>query len=155
MAEQGNEGPQFSLERIYVKDVSYEAPAVPAVFTQQLSPQLNIQIGITHNALGAAPDVYEVVLAVTASAKHGDKTIFLVEIHQGGLFRIAGVAGDALAKTLEIACPYILLPFAREAVNDFVSKGGFPQLLLNPINFEALYEQKRAAMKQAAPAAQH
>lgn len=155
MAEQGKEGVQFSLERIYIKDASYEAPSVPVAFTQQLSPQLNIQIGITHGALSEPKGVYEVVLAVTASAKTGDKTIFLVEIHQGGLFHIAGVTGDALTKTLEIACPYILLPFAREAVNDFVSKGGFPQLLLNPINFEALYEQKQAAMKQPAPAASH
>lgn len=154
MAE-GNEGVQFSLERIYLKDASYEAPAVPMVFTQQLSPQLNVQIGITHGVLSEPQGVHEVVLAVTASAKHGDKTIFLVEIHQAGLFRISGVAGDALAKTLEIACPYILLPFARETVNDFVSKGGFPQLLLNPINFEALYEQKLAALKQPATANPH
>lgn len=154
MAE-GNEGVQFSLERIYLKDASYEAPAVPVVFTQQLSPQLNVQIGITHGVLSEPQGVHEVVLAVTASAKYGDKTIFLVEIHQAGLFRISGVTGDALAKTLEIACPYILLPFAREAVNDFVSKGGFPQLLLNPINFEALYEQKLAALKQPATANPH
>ena len=154
MAE-GNEGVQFSLERIYLKDASYEAPAVPVVFTQQLSPQLNVQIGITHGVLSEPQGVHEVVLAVTASAKHGDKNIFLVEIHQAGLFRISGVTGDALAKTLEIACPYILLPFAREAVNDFVSKGGFPQLLLNPINFEALYEQKLAALKQPATANPH
>ena len=151
----GNEGVQFSLERIYLKDASYEAPAVPVVFTQQLSPQLNVQIGITHGVLSEPQGVHEVVLAVTASAKHGDKNIFLVEIHQAGLFRISGVTGDALAKTLEIACPYILLPFAREAVNDFVSKGGFPQLLLNPINFEALYEQKLAALKQPATANPH
>lgn len=154
MAE-GSEGVQFSLERIYLKDASYEAPAVPVVFTQQLSPQLNVQIGITHGVLSEPQGVHEVVLAVTASAKHGDKTIFLVEIHQAGLFRISGVTGDALTKTLEIACPYILLPFAREAVNDFVSKGGFPQLLLNPINFEALYEQKQAALKQPATANPH
>ena len=154
MAE-GNEGVQFSLERIYLKDASYEAPAVPVVFTQQLSPQLNVQIGITHGVLSEPQGVHEVVLAVTATAKHGDKTIFLVEIHQAGLFRISGVTGDALTKTLEIACPYILLPFAREAVNDFVSKGGFPQLLLNPINFEALYEQKQAALKQPATANPH
>ena len=154
MAE-GSEGVQFSLERIYLKDASYEAPAVPVVFTQQLSPQLNVQIGITHGVLSEPQGVHEVVLAVTASAKHSDKTIFLVEIHQAGLFRISGVIGDALTKTLEIACPSILLPFAREAVNDFVSKGGFPQLLLNPINFEALYEQKQAALKQPATANPH
>ena len=155
MAEHGKDSMQFSLERIYLKDVSYEAPAVPAVFTQQLNPQLNIQIGISHGVLSEAQGIHEVVLAVTASAKNGDKTIFLVEIHQAGLFRVTGATGEVLAKTLEIACPYILLPFAREAVNDFVSKGGFPQLLLNPINFEALYDQKQAALKQPTPATPH
>lgn len=155
MAEPANQGAQFALERIYLRDVSYEAPGVPLAFTQQITPQLNIQVGIKHGCLNESQGVYEVVLAVTANAKQGDKTIFLVEVQQAGLFRIAGVQGETLEKTLEIACPYILLPFAREAVNDFVSKGGFPQLLLNPINFESLYEQKQAAMKQPAAAAPH
>lgn len=155
MAEPANQGAQFALERIYLRDVSYEAPGVPLVFAQQMTPQLNIQVGIKHSCLNESQDMHEVVLSVTANAKQGDKTIFLVEVQQAGLFRIAGVQGETLEKTLQIACPYILLPFAREAVNDFVGKGGFPQLLLNPINFESLYEQKQAAMKQPAAAAPH
>lgn len=150
MAEQKEPSVQLSLERIYLKDVSYEAPAVPVVFTQQVTPQLNIQIGITHETLNHAQGVYEVVLTVTVNAKHGEKSIFLVEIQQAGLFHITGLEGDALEKTLEITCASILLPFAREAVNDFVSKGGFPQLLINPINFEALYQQKLAAVAKQA-----
>lgn len=148
MTQSTEQAVQFSMERVYLKDVSYEAPGVPVVFTQELAPQLGIQIGIGHTQLSEAQGVYEVVLTVTANAKHNDKSIFLVEIQQGGLFQIAGITGESLEKTLEITCPYILLPFAREAVNDFVCKGGFPQLLINPINFEALYEQKRSALKQ-------
>lgn len=150
MAEPNDQAAQFSLERIYLKDVSYEAPSVPQVFTQQVAPQVNIQIGIAHTNLNEAQGVYEVVLTVTVSAKQGEKPIFLVEIQQGGLFRINGVTGDVLEKTLEINCTSILLPFAREAINDFVSKGGFPQLLINPISFEALYQQKQAAVQKQA-----
>lgn len=150
MAEQNNPSVQLSVERIYLKDVSYEAPAVPLAFTQQLTPELSIQISIAHAALNAAQGIHEVVLTASVSAKHGDKTVFLVEIQQAGLFRISGLSGEALEKALQIACPSILLPFAREAINDFVSKGGFPQLLITPINFEALYQQKHAAAEKQA-----
>lgn len=138
---------QFSLERIYVKDISYEAPGVPRVFLEPAAPQLNVQIGIQHELFNAAENLHQVVLSVSANARHDDKSIFLVEVQQAGLFRVNGVSGELLEKTLEISCPYILLPFAREAVSDLVSKGGLPQLLVNPINFEALYEQKRASQK--------
>jgi len=152
MAEQDEQSAQLSVERIYIKDVSYEAPAVPLVFTQQLTPELNIQVGITHATLNESHGIHEVVLAVSVTATHGDKTVFLVEIQQAGLFRILGLRGELLEKTLQIACSAILLPFAREAVNDFVSKGGFPQLLITPINFEALYEQRHADAERQAQA---
>lgn len=139
---------RFALERIYIKDISYEAPAAPRVFFEQANPQLDVQLGISHSALSAEEGLFEVVLSVTASARQPERTVFLVEIHQAGLFRVSGVSGDALARTLEISCPYILLPFVREAVNDLVGKGGFPQLLINPINFEALYDQKQAGQRQ-------
>jgi len=90
------------------------------------------------------------VLTVQVNAKREDKTLFLVEVHQGGIFRVVGLTGEALERTLEVTCAYILLPYAREAVSDLIGKGGFPQLLINPINFDALYEQKRAAIKQPA-----
>lgn len=140
----------FSLERIYVKDISYEAPAVPQVFMQQAAPQLDIQLGVQHGDVAAADGLYEVVLTVTVSARQSEKTVFLVEVQQAGLFRIRGLSGEPLDRALQISGAYILLPFVREAVNDLVGRGGFPQLLINPINFEALYEQKQAAIKKSA-----
>lgn len=155
MAEQSAPEIQFNLERIYIKDISYESPAVPQAFLQQAAPQLEVQLGIGHSPVSPPEGMHEVVLTVTASAKHNDKSLFLVEVQQAGLFRIHGIAGDMLARTLEVACAYILLPFVREVINDIVGRGGFPQLLINPINFEALYEQKQAAVKKAPAAAQH
>jgi len=142
----------FNVEKIYVKDISYEAPAVPQAFTeaQNTSAEIGVQLGIEQLLLDTEQGIYEVVLTVTATAKHENKNIFLVEIKQAGIFRIAGIEGDMLQRALEISCANVLLPFVREAVNDLVCKGGFPQLLISPINFEALYEQKHVA--QARPA---
>lgn len=148
MAETAASDVQFNLERIYVKDISYESPAVPRVFLRQAAPQLDIQLGVQRREIEAAEGLQEVVLAVTVSAKHNGQTIFLVEVQQAGLFRIKGLTGESLERALEISGAYILLPFVRETINDLVGKGGFPQLLINPINFEALYEQKRAAAKK-------
>lgn len=150
MAEQAAADVEFSLERIYIKDVSYEAPAVPQVFLQQAAPQLDIQLGVTHESVGAMEGLHEVVLTVTVSAKQGEKAVFLVEVQQAGLFRIKGISGEVLERALQISGADILLPFLREAVNDLVGKGGFPQLLLTPINFEALYAQKQTATRQSA-----
>lgn len=137
----------FSLEKIYLKDVSYEAPGVPLVFSQSQNAgaEIGVQLGLEHSTLAAEQGLYEVVLTITATARRDNKNIFLVEVKQAGIFRIGGVDKDTLQRALEISCAYALLPFAREAVNDFVEKGGFPQLLINPINFEALYEQKQSA----------
>lgn len=135
----------FNLEKVYLKDVSYEAPAVPHEFLQQGTPQVGVQLAVGNTPLDHAQGVYEVVLSITVTATREDKTVFLVEVHQGGLFRLQGVDGETRSKTLGIACPHMLLPFAREAVADFIGKGGFPPLLLQPINFEALYQQQRAA----------
>lgn len=144
----------FSLEKVYLKDVSYEAPAAPHVFLQDGAPQVGVQLGVGHTLLDAAQGVYEVVLSITVTATRENKTVFLVEVQQGGLFRLQGVDGELRDRTLGVACPHMLLPFAREAVSDFIGKGGFPPLLLQPVNFEALYEQKRAAPSAPAPPAQ-
>lgn len=138
----------FTLERIYLKDVSFEAPNSPASFGAPASPQVEIQLGLTHSAVRAEQGLYEVVLAVTATAREQAKTVFLVEVKQAGMFQIRGVPEDVLARALETTCGHALLPFAREVVNDLVVKGGFPQLLISPINFEGLYEQKLAHQKQ-------
>ena len=141
----------FNVEKIYIKDVSYEAPGVPLTFTQASgAAEIGVQLGLEHGALSAEQGLYEVTLTVTSTAKRENKNIFLVEVKQAGIFRIAGVQGEMLERALEISCAYVLLPFVREAINDLVGRGGFPQLLINPINFEALYEQKR--LQQAAPA---
>jgi preprotein translocase subunit SecB len=142
--------PLFALEKIYVKDLSFEAPNAPFVFMEKEPPELNVELSIQHRELNPSEKLFEVVLAVTATAKRTDKNYFLAEVQQAGVFRVQGIEGEVLAKTLEISCAHVLLPFAREAVNDIVTKGGFPPLLLNPMNFEALYEQKHAALKKQA-----
>ena len=151
MAENTQEpGVVFSVEKIYIKDVSYESPNVPHIFTETQVPQLQVHLDVEHKVLNEAEGMYEVVLAVTVTAKVQETAIFLAEAHQAGLFRIVGVPPLDLPKVLEITCPNILLPFVREVVNELVTKGGFPQLLLNPVNFEALYEQKHVAPQQQA-----
>ena len=140
----------FSLEKVYVKDLSFEAPNTPQVFLEQQAPEVGVQLGIEHKVVDAKQGVYEVLLAVTATAKLGEVTVFLAEAKQAGVFRISGVAEGEMPKVLEISCPNILLPFAREVINDLVIKGGFPQLLLTPVNFEALYRQKSANNAQRA-----
>jgi preprotein translocase subunit SecB len=142
--------PFFSLEKIYLKDASYEAPGVPGVFMENLAPEIGVQLTLQHRPIESGQGYYEVVLTVQINAKREDKATFLVELQQAGVFRVQGIEGEALERTLEVACAYVLLPFAREAINDLIGKGGFPQLLINPINFDALYEQKRAAAKQPA-----
>ena len=139
----------FNLEKIYIKDSSFEVPGAPQVFLDTTQPEVGVQLGISHSQLNAEQGLYEVVLAVTVTAKHTDKTVFLAEAHQAGLFRISGMPESELPKALEIACPNILLPFVRQVVNSLIESGGFPQLLLSPINFEALYLQKQSAAPQA------
>jgi len=139
----------FNLEKIYIKDSSFEVPGAPQVFLDATNPEVGVQLGISHSQINAEQGLYEVVLAVTVTAKHTDKTVFLAETHQAGLFRIAGMPEPELPKILEIACPNVLLPFVRQAMNSLIESGGFPQLLLSPINFEALYLQKQSAAPQA------
>ncbi len=142
------QGAVFNLEKIYLKDASYEAPQAPQVFAEQETPEVGVQLEIEHKKFDQ--DFFEVVLVATVTAKLQDKVVFLIETKEAGLFRIRGVPDAELEKVLEIACPNILLPFIREVINDLTQKGGFPQLLINPINFEALYQQKRAARTQKA-----
>ena len=130
---------QLLLQKIYIKDVSFECPRSPEVFSSDVSPQtrLNIKTG----AKPIADDHQEVVLTLTVEAVDGDQTLFLVEIEQAGIFRLQGYSQEEIDMLLGSYCPGTLYPFAREAVADLVSRGGFPQLLLQPINFDALYAQ--------------
>lgn len=151
MAEQQSaQQPIFNMEKIYVKDVSYEAPNVPQLFTIQAMPQINIQLDLGHKVFNSAEGLHEVVLTVTVTAKHEEQSAFLVELQQAGVFRLQHFSENDLSKLLQITCAEILFPYAREAISDLVGKGGFPQLLINPVNFAHLYEQKKAATSQQA-----
>ncbi len=139
---------QLAIQRIYVKDVSFEAPNSPAVFTEQLNPAVDIHFA--NATSNVAENVHEVVLTVTVNVKQDEKSIYLVEVQQAGLFNITGFAAEHLGAILATACPNILFPYAREVVSDIVTKGGFPQLLLAPVNFEMLYAQEIQRRQQAA-----
>jgi len=143
--------PVFSIEKIYVKDLSLESPAAPQVFLQAAQPQLEVQLANAANAV--ADGLYEAALTVTVTAKAEDKTFFLAEVVQCGLFQIRNVPAPELDPLLGIACPNILFPYAREAIAELVGRGGFPPVHLAPVNFEAIYQQ-RAASSAAAPRAE-
>ncbi len=131
--------PVFSIEKIYLKDLSLEIPGAPQVFAEREAPQLDVNI---HNSASAVDQgVYEVVLTATVTAKHKDKTAFLVEVAQAGIFQIRNVAERDLDPVLAIACPNILFPYVREVVSSVVARAGFPSFLLNHLSFEALYQQ--------------
>ena len=126
----------LALQNVYLKDCSYESPNGPRI-EGNWNPQINLDLQTSSTALG--PEVREVVLTVTVSAKHGDATIFLVEVKQAGLFVIRNLPEVDLKRAISTVCPGVLFPYARAAVSQLVSQGGFPQFLLPPVNFEALY----------------
>ena len=134
-----NAEPQFSIEKIFLKDVSFESPAAPAIFTEDWTPEINMELNSQTNPI--ENNFYEVELNITVTAKNNDTTGFLVEVKQCGIFSISGMDEANLSGMLGSFCPNILFPYAREAISDLVSKGGFPQLLLAPVNFDALYAQ--------------
>jgi preprotein translocase subunit SecB len=134
--------PVFSIEKIYVKDLSLEVPNSPQVFMSSDAPQLEVQLSQGVHAMDGS--LYEVTLSVTVTAKAGDKTVFLVEVAQAGIFQIRNVPESELEPILGMVCPNVLFPYARESVSDTVNRAGFPPVLLAPVNFEALYQQRMA-----------
>ncbi|MDQ6619516.1 MAG: protein-export chaperone SecB [Pseudomonadota bacterium] len=146
---EANANVQFSIDKIYVKDLSLENPGAPQSFMSQESPQL--EVGLRTRAEQVEPDIYECVLTVTLTAKSGDKTLFLVEASQAGIFTIRGVPPDQLQPVLAIHCPTVLFPYARETLADAVSRAGFPPVHLAPINFEMLYQQQLAQQASGVP----
>jgi preprotein translocase subunit SecB len=145
-----HEGPQFAIQRIYVKDVSFETPNSPEIFQIEWAPEIKLDMDTRSNKL--ADNVFEVVLALTVTASIGDKTAFLCEIQQAGIFSIGDLEELQMAHMLGAFCPNILFPYAREAVAGLVNRGTFPQLNLAPVNFDALfaqYMQQRAAQVNA------
>ena len=140
---------QFEIQKIYVKDVSLETPHSPMIFTQQWKPEVNLQINTATSQL--AENVHEVVLTLTVTAKQGDKTAYLVEVQQAGIFGLKNFNKEQIGPMLGAYCPNILFAYGREVVDSLVSKAGFPQLMLKPVNFDALYVQHvQAQQKQGA-----
>lgn len=150
------ENQQFAIQKMYLKDVSFESPNSPQAFSDEAwQPQINVQINSSHQSI--AKDTYEVVLEITVTAKHNEKTAFLVELKQAGIFTIAGFPEESLGGMVGAFCPETLFPFAREAISELIAKGGFPQLLLQPVNFNALYTQQvqQQAAAQSEPETAH
>ena len=142
----------FKIQRVYLKDVSYESPQSPKVFVGGTSWQPNVSLHLNTESKKLENDMYEVVLSVTATVKLGEEVAYLTEVKQAGLFLVKGFEPARLGPMLGSFCPNLLFPFAREEIASLVQKGGFPQLLLEPVNFDALYAQHVEAAKQNAPA---
>ncbi len=140
---------QFALQKIYVKDVSFETPNSPEVFTLKWEPK--VEFNLSSNAQKLQENLYEVSLTTTVTVKLGEKTAYLVEVCQAGIFAMAGFDDQELGPLIGSYCPNVLFPYAREAVSDLVTKGGFPPMLLAPINFDALYMQQMQLQQGAAP----
>ena len=147
MSEQ--QQPVFSIEKIYVKDLSLESPNAPHCFLERDPAQIEVQIGTAGSGVGEG--TFEVVLTVTVTAKIGDKTQFLAEAAQAGIFVIQGVPNEEIEPIVAVACPNILFPFVRETISDVVSRAGFPPVLLAPVNFESIYRQRIEAEQQRPP----
>lgn len=135
-----NTQPLFAIEKLYVKDLSVEVPNAPEIFLEQEQPQVEIQLNTAGRGVGEG--VFEVVLTVTVTARFGEKTVFLVEVGQAGIFRIQNVPDEQIEPLVAVACPNILFPYAREAVSDAVSRAGFQPIVLQPVNFEGMYMQR-------------
>lgn len=138
-----NDQPAFGIEKLYIKDASIEVPNAPQIFTDRTPPQVSVELANAAQKLEEG--IFDVSIKVTVTAKVGDKTAFLVEVAQAGIFVIRNMPEENLEPVLAVACPNILFPYAREAVSDMVTRAGFAPVLLNPINFEALYMQQKQA----------
>ncbi len=143
-----NEQPVFGIEKLYVRDLSVEVPNAPEIFLEQEAPTVSVQLNTTGRSVGEA--VFEVVLTVTVTANVGEKNMFLVEVSQAGIFRVMNVPEEQLDPLIGIACPNVLFPYAREAVSDAVTRAGFQPIVLQPVNFEAMYVQRLQEMQAAA-----
>ena len=150
-AAQGNTQPIFNMDKIYVKDLSLEVPNSPKIFLERDNPQIDIQL---HTQAGSVEEgLFEVVVMATVTARIGEKIMFLIEVKQAGIFQIRHVPTDELEPILAVMCPNILFPYLREVVSDVAVRGGFAPVLLNPINFDALYQQQRQQQSQATASA--
>ena len=155
MAEKENSNDkQLAISKIYLKDCSFESPRSPAIFrTSEWKPQTNLNLRSSH--ADVEDNFHEVVLTITIEAKDEDKSLFLIELQQAGIFEIAGYEGEEMQAILGSFCPNILFPYARETIAAMIQKGGFPEFVLQPINFDALYLQAKQQQAQGAAAEAH
>ncbi len=151
-AQSGQENQsKFAIQKIYVKDISFETPNSPAIFSNtEWKPDINVQLGSQVTKLNET--IHEVVLTITVTAKQGEQTAFLIEVQQAGIFQTEGIDPQQIGHLLGSYCPNLLFPYAREAISDIITRGGFPQLLLAPVNFDALYAQAQQQQAQQAQA---
>ena len=151
MSDQQDLQPVFSIEKIYVKDVSLEVPHAPQIYLEQAQPEIDMQLASQGTQLEEG--FFECALTVTVTAKLPEKTMFLAEVSQAGIFRVQNVPAEDLDPILGVACPNILFPYAREALDSLVTRGSFPALMLAPVNFDALYAQEIARQQADQPQA--
>lgn len=145
-----NEQARFMIQKIYTKDMSFETPNSPVIFREEWKPDLDLQLTTEYNQIDETN--HEITLVVTVTAKLGDKTAFLIEVKQAGIFSLIGYTQEEMGPLVGSYCPNTLFPFAREVISDVVAKGGFPQLILAPVNFDALYMNQLEKSKQQAAA---
>ena len=145
-----NNDKQFAIQKIYTKDISFETPNSPKTFTQKWEPALDLNLGTHVEPLENS--MFEVALNITVTVKLGETTAYLVEVTQAGIFTVAGFSDQEMGPMMGSFCPNILFPYAREVISDLVSKGGFPQLILAPVNFDALYMQHLQQEQQSTDA---
>ncbi|SDC33867.1 protein translocase subunit secB [Pseudomonas guariconensis] len=156
MTDQQNNGaaddnsPQFSLQRIYVRDLSFEAPKSPQIFRQQWEPSVSLDLNTRQKALES--DFHEVVLTLSVTVKNGEEVAFIAEVQQAGIFLIKNLDAASMSHTLGAFCPNILFPYARETLDSLVTRGSFPALMLSPVNFDALYAQEMQRKQEAGEA---
>ncbi|MFT5220251.1 MAG: preprotein translocase subunit SecB [Planctomycetota bacterium] len=156
MSEEQAPQKQFSIQKLYVKDISFESPGAPQSFSfKQWDPKIDLNLNNSH--VHVEGDLYEAVLRITVTVSHQDKTAFLIEAEQAGLFGIVGFSEEEKKHLLASQCMNILFPYAREVVSDMTARGGFPPLILSPVNFEGLYQQHLQQQKaqQADEAVKH
>ena len=151
MSEAEQQAATFQIEKVYVKDLSLEIPNPPKVFLEQVQPQLEVQINT--GSENFADGYYEVTVTATVTARLGERTLFLAEARQAGIFQLRGMPAEELGPLLGIACPTVVYPYLRETIQDMISRGGFPPVILAPLSFEALYlqQQQNAAQGQLGP----
>ena len=152
-ANEENSSPQFSMEKIYVKDLSLEIPHAPKIFMERENPQIEVQVQTVPSSI--EQNMYEVEVVATVTAKVGNRVMFLIEAKQAGIFQLRNVPTSDVEPILAVMCPNILFPYLREVVSDMSVRAGFAPALMNPINFEALYQQRKQQLHSASSVTAH